>query len=56
VRRAINALAQSLTEIPLGYDTFYSTYDFVVAYYLMTSDTAWHESGKFDLFFWRHRP
>jgi hypothetical protein len=46
----------SLTEIPLGYDIFCSTYDFVVAYYLMTSATAWHKSGKFDFFFWRYRP
>jgi hypothetical protein len=43
----------SITEIPLGYGIFCSTYDFVVAYYLMISDTAWHESGKFDLYFWR---
>ena len=26
----------------------------VVAGYLIRSDTAWHESGKFDLYFWRH--
>lgn len=45
----------SITEIPLGYGMFCSTYDFVVAGYLMTSDTAWHESGKLDLYFWRHR-
>jgi hypothetical protein len=45
----------SMTEIPLGYGIFCSTYDFVVASYLITSDTAWHESGKFDLYFWRHR-
>ena len=45
----------SLTEIPLGYGVFCSTYDFVVAGYLMTSATAWHESGKFDAYFWRHR-
>jgi hypothetical protein len=45
----------SMTETPLGYGIFCSTYDFVVACYLMISDTAWHESGKFDLYFWRHR-
>jgi hypothetical protein len=27
----------------------------VVACYLMTSATTWHEAGKFDLYFWRHR-
>jgi uncharacterized protein DUF6010 len=46
----------SITEIPLGYGLFCSTYDVTVAYYLMTSDTAWHEAGKLDLFFWRRRP
>jgi Family of unknown function (DUF6010) len=45
----------SMTEIPLGYGIFCSTFDFVVACYLIISDTAWHESGKFDLYFWRHR-
>jgi hypothetical protein len=45
----------SLTEIPLGYGIFCLTYDVTVACYLMTSDTAWHEPGKFDLYFWRHR-
>jgi len=45
----------SMTEIPLGYGIFCSTYDFVVACYLMISDTAWHESGRFDLYFWRQR-
>jgi hypothetical protein len=45
----------SITEIPLGYGIFCSTYDFIVACYLMISDTAWHESGKLDLYFWRHR-
>ena len=43
----------SITDIPLGYGLFCSTFDFVVAGYLMVSDTAWHESGKFDLYFWR---
>jgi hypothetical protein len=43
----------SITEIPLGYGMFCSTYDFAVAFYLMISDTAWHESGKFNLYFWR---
>jgi hypothetical protein len=46
----------SITEIPLGYALFCSTYDFVVAYYLMISDSAWHASGKLDLYFWRVRP
>ena len=44
----------SLTEIPLGYDIFCSAYDFIVACYLMISDTAWHKPGKFDFYFWRH--
>jgi hypothetical protein len=44
----------SITEIPLGYDIFCSTYDFIVACYLMISDTAWHKPGKFDFYFWRH--
>jgi len=46
----------SITETPLGYGIFCSTYDLVVACYLMIGDTAWHESGKFDFYFWRHRP
>jgi Family of unknown function (DUF6010) len=46
----------SITEIPLGYGIFCSTFDFVVACYLMISDTAWHEPGRFDLYFWRPRP
>ena len=45
----------SMAEIPLGYGIFCLTYDFTVACNLMTSDTAWHESGKFDIYFWRHR-
>jgi Family of unknown function (DUF6010) len=45
----------SITEIPLGYGIFCSTFDFVVACYLMISATAWHEPGRFDLYFWRHR-
>ena len=53
---ALHFAGLSITEIPLGYGIFCSTYDFVVACYLMTSDTAWHKSGKFDLYFWRHRP
>jgi len=47
---------QSITEIPLGYALLCSTYDFVVAYYLIISDSAWHASGKFDPYFWRVRP
>jgi len=46
----------SLTDIPLGYGIFCSTFDFVVAGYLMVSDTAWHEAGKFNPYFWRHSP
>jgi hypothetical protein len=46
----------SITEIPLGYGIFCSTYDFVVACYLMISDTEWHAPGRFDLYFWRHLP
>ena len=46
----------SLTETPLGYGIFCSIYDFVVAGYLMISDTAWHAPGKFEPYFWRHRP
>lgn len=45
----------SLTEIPLGYGLFCSTYDVTVAAYLMTSASAWHEPGKFDPYFSRHR-
>jgi hypothetical protein len=43
----------SITEIPLGYGVFCSSYDFVVASYLMISDSAWCEPGKVDLYFWR---
>src|SRR5215471_6713424 len=32
----------AITETPLGYGIFCSTYDFVVACYLVISDTAWH--------------
>jgi hypothetical protein len=46
----------SMTETPLGYGIFCSSYDFVVAYYLVISDSAWHEAGSFDLYFWRHHP
>jgi Family of unknown function (DUF6010) len=45
----------SLTEIPLGYGVFCATYDLTVACHLIMSDTAWHEPGKFNLYFWRHR-
>jgi hypothetical protein len=45
----------SMTETPLGYGIFCSTYDFVVACYLMISDTAWHKPGNFDPYFWRQR-
>jgi hypothetical protein len=43
----------SITEIPLGYGIFCSTYDFTVACYLMITDTTWHVPGKFDVYFWR---
>src|SRR5262245_38094026 len=46
----------SITEIPLGYGLFCSAYDFVVAYYIMISDSAWHASGRFNPYFWRARP
>jgi hypothetical protein len=42
------------TEIPLGYGMLCLTFDLTVAGYLMMSDTAWDESGKFDLYFWRN--
>ena len=45
----------SMTDIPLGYGIFCSTYDFTVASYLVTSDTAWHAPGKLELYFWRAR-
>ena len=44
----------SITDIPLGYGIFCSAFDFVVAAYLMISNTAWHEPGRFDPYFWRH--
>ena len=44
-----------ITETPLGYGIFCATFDFTVAWYLMISDTAWHASGKVDLYFWRDR-
>ena len=40
----------SMTEIPLGYGIFCLTYDFTVACYLMTSDTAWHDGQVRPLF------
>ena len=45
----------SMTQTPLGYGLFCSSYDFAVAYYLMISDTAWHKAGGFDPYFWRQR-
>jgi hypothetical protein len=39
----------SITEIPLGYGIFCAAYDFVVAAYLVTSDTPWHEPGKLEV-------
>ena len=44
----------SMTETPLGYGIFCSTYDFVIASYLILSGSAWHETGRFDPYFWRH--
>jgi hypothetical protein len=43
----------SITETPLGYGIFCSTYDFLVAAYLMMGVTAWHEAGRFDPYIWR---
>jgi hypothetical protein len=45
----------SLTDIPLGYGIFCSTYDLTVACYLLRGDTAWRAPGKFNLYFWRHQ-
>lgn len=45
----------SITEIPVGYGLFCATYDVTVACYIVTSASAWHEPGKFDLYFWQHR-
>ena len=44
----------SITDIPLGYGIFCSAFDFVVAAYLMITNSAWHKPGKFDPYFWRH--
>ena len=44
-----------LTDIPLGYGLFCLTYDFVVAGYLMKSDSPWHQPGRLELYFWRAR-
>ena len=46
----------SITDIPLGYGIFCSTYDFVVTGYLLIGATAWHAPGKFDPYFWRVGP
>src|SRR5262249_43471566 len=46
----------AIPDIPFGYGIFCSTYDFVIAAYLLISDTAWDEAGKFDLYFWRRGP
>ena len=46
-----SSVGLSITEIPLGYGLFCSTFDFTVAGYLMISDTAWHAPGKLDLYF-----
>ncbi len=44
-----------MTDIPVGYGVFCASFDFTVVYYVMTSTTGWHEEGKFDPLFWRHR-
>jgi hypothetical protein len=44
----------SITNIPLGYGIFCSAFDFMVAAYLMTSNSAWQKPGKFEPYFWRH--
>jgi hypothetical protein len=44
-----------MKKIPLGYGMFCLTFDLTVAGYLMMSDTAWDEPGKFDIYFWRNR-
>jgi hypothetical protein len=43
------------TEIPVGYGMLCLTFDLTVAGYLMMSDAAWDEPGKFDPYFWRNR-
>jgi len=45
----------SLTAIPLGYGVFCATFDWTVGCYLMRSDATWHDPGKFNLYFWRHK-
>jgi hypothetical protein len=45
----------SMTETPLGYGIFCSSYDFVVACYLTMADAAWHRPGGVDLYFGRWR-
>jgi len=42
-----------MTDIPLGYGIFCSSFDFTVAAYLMLSGSAWQKPGKLDLTFWR---
>ena len=54
VKRVSHTRSHTLTDIPLGYGIFCSAFDFVVAAYLMVSNTAWHEPGKLDPYFWRH--
>jgi hypothetical protein len=43
----------SMTDTPLGYGIFCSSYDLVVASYLMLSDSAWNKAGSFNPSFWR---
>ncbi len=50
----VNFVGLFLTEIPLGYGVFCATFDFTVAYYVMTSTSGWDEEGRFDPWFWRH--
>ena len=49
----ISLTGLSMTQVPLGYELFCLTFDITVAGYLMLGDTAWHEPGKFDPYFWR---
>jgi hypothetical protein len=42
-----------MTQTPLGYGLFCSTFDFVVAAYLLTGNSTWTQAGSFDPYFWR---
>ena len=43
----------SMTQTPLGYGLFCSTFDFVVAAYLLIGNSTWNQAGSFDPYFWR---